>query len=48
MIAIAEMETKPYYQIKYKKVDSKEYNIGFGSYVLSNVLEWLDECFEIV
>lgn len=39
---------KPYFVIKYKEVDKKEYNIGFGSYNLKNVFGWLEDEFEIV
>lgn len=39
---------KPYYSIKYKELGKEEYTIGFGSYKLQYVLEWLDTCFEIV
>ena len=39
---------KPYYSIKYKELGKEEYTIGFSSYKLQYVLEWLDTCFEIV
>ena len=38
----------PYYQIKYKQVGKKEYNVGFGSYQKEYVEESLETCFEIV
>lgn len=38
----------PYYGIKYQEVDSSEYHIGYGSYNLKYVFEWLEDCFEIV
>ena len=39
---------KPYYEIKYREVGGSEYRIGYSSYNLNNVFEWLNECFEIV
>lgn len=41
-----EIDGKPCYEIKYKKVGSSEYHIGYGSYDLNNVVKWLNECFE--
>ena len=39
---------KPYYEIKYREIGCGEYHIGYGSYDLNNVFEWLNECFELV
>lgn len=39
---------KPYYEIKYREVGNDDYNIGFGSYYLNNVLKWKEEEFEVV
>lgn len=39
---------KPYYQIRYREVGKKYYNIGFGSYYLENVVKWRKEEFEVV
>lgn len=39
---------KPYYEIKYLPIGEREYHIGYSSYDLSNVLNWLKECFEII
>lgn len=39
---------RPYYEIKYREIGSSEYHIGYSSYCLNNVFEWLEECFEIV
>ena len=39
---------KPYYEIKYREIGSSEYHVGYSSYNLNNVFEWLKECFEIV
>ena len=38
---------KPYYNIEYFDPTDKEYHIGFGSYRLDNVFNWLAEEFEI-
>lgn len=37
-----------YFMIKYRKVGEEHYNIGFGSYYIHMVFDWLDKCFEIV
>lgn len=39
---------KPYYAIKYREVGNDDYNIGFGSYDLNNVLKWKEEELEVV
>lgn len=39
---------KPYYEIKYKKIEEDYYHIGYSSYNLDFVLEWKNECFELV
>lgn len=39
---------KPYYEIKYREVGNIQFHIGYSSYKLDNVFEWLKECFEIV
>ncbi len=39
---------KPYYEILYFDPDDKEYHIGFGSFSLAYVFQWLSEEFEIV
>ena len=39
---------KPYFEIKYQEIGSNHYNIGFSSYKLDFVFQWLKECFEIV
>lgn len=39
---------KPYYGIEYYNPTDGEYQEGFGSYDLKNVLRWLEEEFEIV
>lgn len=39
---------KPYYEIKYYDLSSRQYYIGYSSYDLNNVFRWREECFEIV
>ena len=41
-------QEKPYYSIRYKELGKEEYTIGYSSYKLQYVLEWLDTYFEIV
>lgn len=38
---------KPYYEIKYYDIADGKYHIGYSSYDIHNVFEWLKECFEI-
>ena len=47
-IIVTGKKEKPYFEIKYKEVGKKHYNIGHSSYDLNNVFAWRDECFEIV
>lgn len=47
-IIVRMIENKPYYEIKYKKVDEDYYHVGYSSYNLDNVSEWYSECFELV
>lgn len=47
-IIVRMIDSKPYYEIKYKKVDEDYYHVGYSSYNLDNVLKWRDECFELV
>lgn len=37
-----------YFEIKYREVGKQYYNVGFGSYNIHIVFNWLDENFEIV
>lgn len=39
---------KPYYEVKYREFDKKDYSIGYSSYSLKTVLGFIDEYFEIV
>ena len=38
---------KPYYEIKYYDLKDNAWHIGYSSYDLNFVFQWLDECFEI-
>lgn len=37
-----------YFEIKYKELNTDHYNVGFGSYNIHTVINWLDTCFEFV
>ena len=39
---------KPYYSIEWYDPTEKEYFLGYSSYYIENVFNWLSECFEIV
>lgn len=41
-----EIDGKPYYHIKYKKVGEDEYTIGYSSFKLDYVVKWLNDYFE--
>lgn len=47
-VIVRGVANKPYYEIKYREVGNDDYNIGFGSYDLNNVLKWKEEEFEVV
>lgn len=47
-IIVTGKREKPYFEIKYKEVGKRDYNIGYGSYNLNNVFARRDECFEVV
>lgn len=40
------IDRSPYYEIKFKKVGEDDYTVGYSSYKLDYVVEWLNECFE--
>ena len=44
-IIVTGKREKPYFEIKYKEVGKRDYNIGYSSYDLNNVFAWRDECF---
>ena len=39
---------RPYFEIKYREVGKKDYNIGYSSYDIRNVFGWLESEFEVV
>lgn len=43
-----EIDGKPYYEIKFKKVGEDEYTIGYSSFKLDYVVKWLNDYFEFV
>ena len=47
IIIVTGNNENPYYEINFWTLDGEEH-IGYGSYDLKNVFEWLDDCFEIV
>ncbi len=47
-IVVTGAKEKPYYAIKYRKIGNNEDCIGYGSYILGYVLEWKEQCFELV
>lgn len=47
-IVVWKIGEKPYYGIKYFDLSDNEYHIGYGSYKLEYVFEWLEQCFKIV
>ena len=49
MSIIMEMiDSKPYYSVQYRNIGENGYNIGYSSYNLKTVLEFIVEYFEIV
>lgn len=38
----------PYFEIRYLEVGKTEYSVGYSSYVLDYVFQWLEEEFEVV
>lgn len=47
-IIVEMIDGKPYYSVQYRNVGENGYNIGYSSYDLKIVLEFIDEYFEIV
>lgn len=47
-IVVTGTKEKPYYAIKYRKIGNNEDYIGYGSYTLEYVLEWKEQCFELI
>ena len=47
-IVVKGTEERPYYVIVYHELGKEYDNEGFGSYSLENVLEWRNECLELI
>ena len=47
-IIVLMINNMPYYKVKYREIDKKDYSIGCSSFNLKTVLEFIDEHFEIV
>lgn len=47
-IVVRGSREKPYYEIKYHDLSDGQVHVGYGSYTLDFVFEWLEECFEVV
>lgn len=47
-IIVTMIDGKPYYEIKYKEVGKRHYNIGYSSYNMDFVLEWREQYFEVI
>lgn len=47
-IVMEMIDGKPYYSVQYRNVGENGYNIGYSSYDLKTVLEFINEYFEIV
>lgn len=48
MIIVNGPADKPYYSIRYYDLSDNKWHIGFSSYYLQNVINWKNECFEII
>lgn len=47
-IIVTEKKEKPYFEIKYREVGKRHYNIGFSSYNLDYVFDWKEKNFEVI
>lgn len=47
-IIVQMIKDKPYYEVKYRNVGESDYKIGYSSYDLKTVLEFIDKYFEVV
>lgn len=47
-IIVTMMGARPYYEIKYFDISDCKWHIGYSSYKLENVIEWKNECFEVI
>lgn len=41
-------EEKPYFEIKYRDLSDGKVHVGYSSYNLDLVFEWLEKCFEVL
>ena len=47
-IIVLMINNMPYYKVKYREIDKKDYSIGYSSFNLKTILGFIDEHFEIV
>lgn len=47
-IIVTGKKEKPYFEIKYREVGKRYYNIGFSSYDLDYVFDRKEKCFEVI
>ena len=47
-IIVRMIDDKPYYSIRYFDLDDCRWHVGYSSYKLEFVVEWLRECFDVV
>lgn len=47
-IIVRMIDDKPYYSIRYFNLDDCRFHVGYGSYKLEFVVEWLRTCFDVV
>lgn len=47
-IIVTGKKEKPYFEIKYREVGKRHYNIGFSSYNLYYVFDWKEKSFEVI
>lgn len=48
IIVSGNQREKPYYEVKYKEVGKDHYSVGYSSYDLNTVVDWKEECFELM
>lgn len=47
-IIVTGKKEKPYFEIKYREVGKRHYNIGFSSYNLDYVFDWKEKSFDVI
>ena len=47
-IVVHGTKKKPYYEIKYRDLSDGQIHVGYSSYNLDFLFEWLEKCFEVV